>query len=121
MDENNLYVLAYVLESTALVPQPAGMQNRSRAAYWDGKMHKEKGAAWIGGTAAVGCLVMLLASNRVSISPSPERFIGKSPEYVDVYTDAYKARVRQLRAIWLAAGSIGPPIGCFLWFYRDVP
>lgn len=49
--------------------------------------------------------VMGLASS-VSPSPPPERFIGKAPEYVQAYTDAYKSKMRSLRRAELVTGSV---------------
>lgn len=44
-------------------------------------------------------------------NPPPERLLGKSPEYVESYTNTYKAKTRQLRTFWAAAGTA---IGCGL-------
>ena len=38
-------------------------------------------------------------------NPPPERLIGKSPEYVTFYADAYRAKMRWYRARLVAAGS----------------
>ena len=42
--------------------------------------------------------------------PPPERFIGKSPQYVQSYTRAYKAKVRRLQIKSAAIGCIGGTI-----------
>ena len=39
-------------------------------------------------------------------TPPPERFIGKSPEYVGSYADAYKARIRSERTRIAMVGSV---------------
>ena len=39
------------------------------------------------------------------ITPPPDRLIGKSPEYVEFYLNAYKRKVRTLRGISTVAGS----------------
>lgn len=39
------------------------------------------------------------------IAPPPDRLIGKSPEYVESYLNAYKRKVRTLRGISTVAGS----------------
>ena len=51
-----------------------------------------------------------------SISPRPERLIGKSPEYIEFYTDAYKKKVKQLREKSLKIGAVGAGclIGCIV-------
>ena len=40
-----------------------------------------------------------------SPSPPTERFIGKSPEYISAYTDAYKSKARWVQAQWAAGGA----------------
>ena len=45
----------------------------------------------------VGCLVPPISIYSYKSGPPPERLIGKSPEYVKVYTETYKSKVRQLR------------------------
>ena len=38
--------------------------------------------------------------------PPPERLLGKSPEYVAAYTQAYRSKTISLRKRWVTAGSI---------------
>ncbi len=38
--------------------------------------------------------------------PPPERLLGKTPEYVDTYTQAYRSKTISLRKRWVTAGSI---------------
>ena len=38
-------------------------------------------------------------------NPPSDRLLGKSPEYIEVYTNAYKTKTRSLRTIWAAAGA----------------
>jgi hypothetical protein len=66
-----------------------------------------------------GCLPIVLALERYDTAPHPpiERLIGKHPQYVRAYVDAYteKMRFRQL-----IAGSAGAAAGCGLltvWAY----
>ena len=59
----------------------------------------------------VGCLIPFLVADNYKVEPRPERLLGKSPEYVDFYTSAYKTRVRQLRKISVATGYAFA--GCF--------
>ena len=75
----------------------------------------------VGGTALIiaGCLPIVLALERYDTAPHPpiERLIGKHPEYVKAYVDAYteKMRFRQLIAV-----SAGATAGCGLitvWAY----
>ncbi len=39
-------------------------------------------------------------------NPPPERLIGKSPEYVKFYADAYRSKMRSYRMLSVAAGSV---------------
>ena len=47
--------------------------------------------------ATVGCLIPLIVMYNYRLSPPPERLLGKWPEYIDLYTNAYKTQVRLLR------------------------
>ncbi len=60
--------------------------------------------------ATVGCFIPLIAINAYRPGPHPERLLGKSPEYIDLYTDAYKTRIRLLRRGW-AAGGVAITVG----------
>ncbi len=44
-------------------------------------------------------------------TPPPSRLMGKSAEYVNFYTDAYRTESRRSRALWGAAGSAS---GCLV-------
>ena len=56
--------------------------------------------------APVGCLIPLIVINTYRLVPPPERLLGKSPQYVDFYTDAYKTRIQLLRMGWAAGGTL---------------
>ncbi|RKU31447.1 hypothetical protein C6499_04535 [Candidatus Poribacteria bacterium] len=62
----------------------------------------------IGSILAAGPLVLMLGHQP---TPPPERFIGKSPEYIVVYTNVYKKRTRQLSRPYTAQGMV---IGCVI-------
>lgn len=54
--------------------------------------------------------------------PSAERLLGKSAEYVTVYTDAYKAKSRDLRLIAAAKGALGgAAVFCMLGMLKIKP
>ena len=59
----------------------------------------------VGSILALGPLALI---RRHQPTPPPERFIGKSPAYIDVYTDVYKTRTqflsRQYRVVGCAIG-----------------
>ncbi len=46
--------------------------------------------------------------------PSAERLLGKSAEYVNFYTDAYKARIRRLQLVAATKGTLGGSAVFFL-------
>ena len=48
--------------------------------------------------------VVVGVSQYYPISPRAERFLGKSPAYVDAYVDAYESEVRSLRRQFLLGG-----------------
>ncbi len=64
---------------------------------------------------AVGCLTLPLAIGFSSKHPPPERLLGKSPEYIQAYTDTYKSQTLSLRSRSAAGGlALGTIIGCLL-------
>ena len=58
---------------------------------------------------AVGTLSLLIPYYIRPPNPPPERLIGKSPEYVKFYADAYRAKMRSYQIKSVAVGSI---FGC---------
>ena len=46
-----------------------------------------------------------------TVTLPPERLLGKSPEYIEAYTHAYKSRTVFLRKIFVTAGSIASNLG----------
>ena len=46
-----------------------------------------------------------------NVTPPPKRLLGKSPEYIEAYTHAYKSRTVLLRKIFVTAGSIVSNLG----------
>ncbi len=44
-----------------------------------------------------GCLIPLIGLYNYKINPSPEKLIGKSPEYIEQYTKTYKNKKRLIR------------------------
>lgn len=54
--------------------------------------------------------------------PPAERLLGKSAEYVTVYTDAYKAKSRSLRLIAAGKGALGgSAVFCMLGLVKIKP
>ena len=66
------------------------------------------GAAILLGVLAVPIGVHMYPHNAM---PPPERLLGKSPEYIEAYTHAYKSRTALLRKIFVTAGSIVSNLG----------
>lgn len=51
----------------------------------------------------------------IPISPRPERLLGKSPEYIDFYTNVYKKEVTEFRTQWVLIGAgTGCLTGCIV-------
>ena len=55
------------------------------------------------GVCAVPATVFIYPHN---VTPPPERLLGKPPEYIETYTQAYKSRTTLLRKIFVTAGSV---------------
>ena len=64
--------------------------------------------------AGIGFLFAIGTAYATPIDLNPGRLMGKSPEYVDVYTKTYKSKTRELRLISTAIGAVIPPSGCTL-------
>ena len=60
----------------------------------------------------VGVLVPLIWIGAYEPNLPPERFIGKSPEYIDHYTDAYRKKSQSIRMGAAVVGSVLP--GCLI-------
>ena len=63
-----------------------------------------------------------------TVTPPPERLLGKSPEYIEAYTHAYASRTVLLRKIFVTTGSIASNLGVmtmamllFLYSMRQHP
>ena len=56
----------------------------------------------------VGLILPIRAIYKYQPPPPPERLIGKSPEYVEFYTNAYMAKSRSIRTKWAAIGAASP-------------
>ena len=69
---------------------------------------------------AVGALISLGVTHNSPSSPSPKRLLGKSPEYVEFYTDAYRTKTRSLRTKLAAAGSASAGGGMLIGFLTQV-
>lgn len=62
--------------------------------------------------AVVGASIPLVGISLYKPNVPPDRFIGKSPEYIDHYTDAYRKKARSIRTGAAASGIILP--GCLI-------
>ena len=69
---------------------------------------------------AVGALISLGVTHNSPSSPSPKRLLGKSPEYVEFYTDAYRTKTRSLRTKLAAAGSASAGGGMLIGFLTQL-
>ena len=67
----------------------------------------------LAGSVLCGVCAVLIAVFRYphNVTPPPERLLGKSPEYMEAYTQAYKSRTVLLRKIFVTAGSIVSNLG----------
>ena len=67
----------------------------------------------IGGVLLFGILAAPICVHLYPHSPHPppKRLLGKTPEYVAAYTQAYRSKVISLRKRWVTAGSITSNLG----------
>ena len=64
---------------------------------------------------AVGYLSLLIAISVIPTHPSAERLLGKSPEYIQAYTKAYKDETQWIRTKSMFVGIIpGTFFGCII-------
>ncbi len=64
---------------------------------------------------AVGYLSLLIAISVIPARPSAERLLGKSPEYIQAYTKAYKDETQWIRTKSMYVGIIpGTFFGCLI-------
>ena len=57
-------------------------------------------------TGGLVCGLFSLVAISYRSDPSPQRLLGKSPEYVDFYAAAYKTKIQQRRAKFAAVGAL---------------
>ncbi len=63
-------------------------------------------AGWFACGFVGGCLAPLFAYVYDGTSPPPSRLLGKSPEYIVLYTDAYRSKTRNVRLRYAAMGCV---------------
>ena len=68
----------------------------------------------------LGCLASPIGISRYPLNPPVVRLLGKSPEYVESYTNAYRAKARRLRTVWAAAGAAAAGGGLGLCIFGSV-
>ena len=73
-------------------------------------------AMWFGIGFCIGGIGILIGYAVVP-SPPATRLIGKPPEYVAIYTDAYKAKARSIQTRYALYGCLtGQVVGCVSYF-----
>ena len=80
------------------------------------------------GAAILGCIGFAVGVSAPFIgiyynyqgSPPPERLLGKSPEYVEAYTNAYKVKARSLRTSMAVAGAATAGGGLGLYLFGSI-
>ena len=85
-------ILVFSISFVTFAQQNSELFEAVVAAEQDAKAEVNQLGWWCSGCMLVG----VIQASKVS-QPSPERFVGKSPEYVEVYTQAYKAKVKNLQ------------------------
>ena len=101
-----LMVLSLTFESA-----PAEISDSAQAII-DAKTDAKEPFGWLAGSflaSGLCCLTgpfVILASQVTTPTPPAQRFLGKSSEYVDVYTNTYQSEVRKKRLIHTSAGCL---------------
>ena len=86
-------VLVFSMAIAAFAQQNSELSEAVIAAEQDAKAEVNQVNWWF-----LGCCLYGVSRTYYEVSqPSPERLVGKSPEYVEVYTQVYKAKVKNLR------------------------
>ena len=80
------------------------------AAERDAAAHVNKSVWLLGACVTYGILPLIIANVAEPVPPA-SALIGKSPEYVAFYTDAYKAKVRKIRTSGVTLGCAAG-LGC---------
>ena len=101
----------------------AQQTNDAAQAIIDAKNDIQKPYGWLASSflasSAFGCLggsVVILSSQMVTPSPPTHRLIGKSPEYVSLYTKTYQSEMNSKRILYTFGGcSGGTIVAAFLW------
>ena len=57
--------------------------------------------------AIIGIIAPLVGINYIDIKVPSQKFVGKSPEYVEAYTEAYKKKARSERTKMTLVGAVG--------------
>ena len=85
-------ILVFSMSFVTFAQQNSELSEAVVAAERDAKTDVDQSAWWIRGC----CLFGASQAGNVA-EPSPERLVGKSPEYVEVYTQVYKAKAKNLQ------------------------
>ena len=89
------------------------------APYFNGLLPGRGGTfgLFVGGTA--GILLPIISIFTSPVHVPARRLTGKSPEYVEIYADAYQKKIRLLKTKWTAAGTatgcVVSIVGCLIW------
>ena len=60
----------------------------------------------------VGSVLVIILGQLIDPTPPQAALLGKSPEYVSIFTDVYKRKVKSLRLTYSAIGCL---VGTALW------
>lgn len=85
-------ILVFSISFVTFAQQNSELSEAVVAAERDAKTDVDQSDWWIRGC----CLFGASQAGNVA-EPSPERLVGKSPEYVEVYTQVYKAKAKNLQ------------------------
>ena len=120
---NLLCVIMVVFLLSTLFLTLAQQTNDAAQAIIDAKNDIYEPYGWLASSflvsLAFGCLggsVVILSSQMIKPSPPTHRFLGKSSEYVSLYTKTYQSKMKSKRILYTFGGCFGGSIvAAFLW------
>ena len=85
------------------------------AAERDAAAHVNKSLWFLGG--CLGGILIYAIANVAEATPPSSALLGKSPEYVAFYTDAYRAKIRKIRTSGVKLGCAAYGACCVAYIY----
>lgn len=109
-----MVILIFNSPFISLAQQNSVQARATAAAEQDATDHVNKSLWFFGG--CLGGILIIIIANVHEPSPPASSLLGKSPEYVSFYTDAYKAKARNIQTSQAMRGCVANIVvaaGCY--------